>query len=91
MNRDLKTTASVLGIGERFLRSKLRELKLLNQAGELLLSPRTEGRLFTDTRARWSQSINGWRHYGVVMVTEPGVAWLAQQLVIKVTKKDAAA
>ncbi|MFZ3184123.1 MAG: hypothetical protein WA173_08260 [Pseudomonas sp.] len=88
MNRDLKTTARVLGIGERYLRSKL---KLLNQAGELLLSPRTDGRLFTDTRARWSKSINGWSHYGVVMVTEPGVAWLAQQLGITVTNKDAAA
>lgn len=92
MNRNLKATAAVLGVGERHLRSKLRELKLLNSSGELQISPRTEGHLFIDTRARWNQSINGWSYYGVVMVTEPGIGWLAKQLSITITRqKDAAA
>lgn len=92
MNRNLKATAAVLGIGERHLRSKLRELKVLNSSGELQVSPRTEGQLFVDTRSRWNSSINGWSHYGVVMVTESGVSWLAKQLNITVTQqKDAAA
>lgn len=85
MNRDLKSTARVLGIGERYLRDQLREMGVLNSARELVVTARTENRLFTSTRSRWNPSTNGWKHYGVVMTTEQGVAWLAEQLNITVT------
>lgn len=85
MNRDLKATAVILGMGDRKLRTKLRELRILNTAGELLISPRTEGRLFIDIRGRWNPRIGAISHYGVVMATEAGVAWLAEQLGIQIT------
>lgn len=91
MNRTLDQAAAVLGIGPRKLRARMRELGLLNHAGELISSKRGQGRLFVDTRSRWSPAINSYTHYGVVMATEAGVAWLAEQLSINVTKKDAAA
>ncbi|MEC7474387.1 MAG: hypothetical protein VX946_13735 [Pseudomonadota bacterium] len=91
MNRTLDQAAAVLGIGPRKLRARMRELGLLNHAGELISSERGQGRLFVDTRSRWNRAINGYTHYGVVMATEAGIAWLAEQLEITVTKKDDAA
>lgn len=84
MHRDLDATAALLGLGPRKLRRRLRELSILDHAGELTCAHRDRGYLFTKTRSRWNASINGWTHYGVVMVTEAGVAWLAQQLGIEV-------
>jgi hypothetical protein len=91
MNRTLDQAAAVLGIGPRKLRTRMRELGLLNHAGELISTERGRGRLFVDTRSRWNPSIKSYTHYGVVMATEAGIAWLADQLEITVTKKDAAA
>lgn len=94
MNRDLTAAAAVLGITRNQLRAHLREQGLLNHKGELVSSPRIQGRLFTDTRARWNPSIRGYSHYGVVMATEAGIGWLADLLGITVTitqHKDAAA
>ncbi|OLU23849.1 hypothetical protein [Pseudomonas sp. PA27(2017)] len=88
MNRDLKATAQVLGLRDRELRSRLRELRILNTAGELVIGPRTEGRLFVDPRSRWNKRFNTYSHYGVVMATEAGVTWLAKQLGITVTTKQ---
>lgn len=94
MNRDLTAAAAVLGITRNKLRAHLREQGLLNHEGGLISSLRTEGRLFTDTRSRWNQSIGRYSYYGVVMATEAGIGWLAAQLGITVTitkHKDAAA
>lgn len=85
MNRDLKATAQVLGLRDRDLRAKLRGLRLLSSAGELIISPRTEGRLFIDTRRRWNPRIGSYSLYGVVMTTEGGVEWLAAELGINIT------
>lgn len=91
MNRNLDATAAVLGIGPRILRRRLRALGILQQNGELACAHRDKGYLFVDTRQRWNPAIKTWSHYGVVMTTEAGIAWLAAQLDITVTKKDAAA
>ncbi len=91
MNRTLAQAAAVLGIGPRKLRARLREMGLLNHAGELISTERGKGRLYVDTRSRWNRSIGTWSHYGVVMVTEAGVGWLAEQLGIPVTRKEHAA
>jgi hypothetical protein len=94
MNRNLKATAAVLGIRERELRAKLRELKLIANDGTLLKSDRIEGRVFLDTRSRWNPTLRMYQHYGVIMTTEAGVSWLAEKLGITVTttrKKDSAA
>lgn len=86
MNRNLDQAAAVLGIGPRKLRARLRELGLLNSYGELISTERGRGRMYVDTRSRWNPSIGGWTHYGVVMVTEDGLAWLARRLGITVTR-----
>lgn len=91
MNRTLDQAAAVLGLGPRKLRARMRELGLLNHAGELISTERSRGRLFVDTRSRWNPAISTYSHYGVVMATEKGIGWLAEQLGITVTKKDAAA
>ena len=94
MHRDLDATAAVLGIGPRKLRRRLRELGILDHAGDLASAHRDRGYLFVATRSRWNASINGWTHYGVVMTTEAGVAWLAPQLGVAVQRMpptDAAA
>lgn len=91
MNRDLNQAAAVLGLRPRKLREQLRERGIINHQGELASRYRDQGHLYVDTRSRWNKAINGWSHYGVVMVTELGIAWLAAQLAIPVIKKDAAA
>lgn len=89
MNRNLDATAAVLGLGPRKLRTRLRELGILNSAGELSSTHRDRGYLFVDTRSRWNPSIHSWSHYGVVMVTEHGIGWLAKQLGIPVHPQGA--
>ncbi len=94
MNRTLKAAGAVLGVSDRKLRAWLREHHLLNHEGALIASPRLDGRLYVDTLSRWDDRINGYTHYGVVMVTEAGIAWLAEQLGKPITvtqhKDDAA-
>lgn len=91
MNRNLDATAAVFGMGPRILRRRLRELGILQQNGELACAHRDKGYLFVDTRQRWNPAIKTWSHYGVVMTTEAGIAWLAKQLDKTVTQKGAAA
>ncbi|MBA4287522.1 MULTISPECIES: phage antirepressor KilAC domain-containing protein [unclassified Pseudomonas] len=92
-NRTLDETAAVLGLKPRKFRTRLRELKVLTQSGDLASQHRDRGYLFSDTRSRWNDHIRGYSHYAVVMVTEKGVEWLAKQLGIgiKAQNKDAAA
>lgn len=90
MNRTLEQAAAVLGIGPRKLRTQLRAIGILNPAGELACRYRDKGHLFTDTRSRWNPSINSYVHYGVVMTTERGLAWLAGKLNIQITNKMSA-
>lgn len=91
MNRTLDQAASVLGIKPRALRKKLRELGVLTQMGELACKHRDKGHLYVETRSRWNSYIRTYSHYGVVMATEQGIGWLAQQLGVNVTNKDQAA
>lgn len=93
MNRTLDATAALLGLKPRAFRSRLRELGILTQNGELASKHRDQGYLYVDTRSRWNANINTFSYYAVVMVKEPGVIWLSKQLGITVTpaKKDAAA
>jgi hypothetical protein len=91
MNRDLNQAAAVLGLRPRKLREQLRERGVIDHQGELASRYRGQGHLYVDTRSRWNKAINGWSHYGVVMVTEQGIAWLAAQLAVAVTNKDAVA
>ena len=91
MNRTLTKAAAVLGVKPTALRQKLRALGVLTQPGELACKYRDKGQLYIDTRCHWKPSIGKYSHYGVVMVTEQGMGWLAQQLGINVTQKDAAA
>ncbi|MCJ8168658.1 phage antirepressor KilAC domain-containing protein [Atopomonas sediminilitoris] len=90
MNRTLDQAAALLNVGPRKLRQRLRVLGILNHAGELTSRYREAGHLFTDCRSRWNPAINAYAHYGVVMVTERGLRWLADQLGVSVSQKDAA-
>ncbi|QOF91252.1 phage antirepressor KilAC domain-containing protein [Pseudomonas lundensis] len=93
MNRTLDATAALLGLKPRAFRTRLRELGILTQSGELASKHRDQGYLYVDTRSRWNTNINTFSHYAVVMVKEPGVAWLSKKLGItpSPTYKDAAA
>lgn len=91
MNRTIPQAAAVLGIGPRKLRARMRELGLIDDDNKLVSRERDRGRLFIDTRMRPNSAIGGYSHYGVIMVTEKGMGWLAGLLGITVTKKDAAA
>lgn len=94
MHRNLDATAAILGLGPRKLRTQLRALGILTQTGDLACKYRDRGHLFVEPKQRWNKRIGAWAHYGVVMVTEPGVTWLAKQLGIGITTaptKDAAA
>ncbi|MDT4806977.1 hypothetical protein FQZ97_398170 [compost metagenome] len=95
MHRDPDATAALLGQRPRKFRQRLRALGILTQSGELACKHREGGYLFTRTKSRWNRNIGAWTHYGVVMVTEKGVAWLAKQLGIQINEapehKDAAA
>lgn len=89
MHRDLTATAALLGIGPRKLRLRLRELGILDKSGLVASAHRDRGYLFVETRSRWNGRIKSWTHYGVVMTTEKGVAWLAEQLGIAVQRMPA--
>ena len=91
MNRTLDQAAAALGLKPRALRNQLRELGVLTQLGELACKYRDKGHLYIETRSRWNTNIRTYSHYGVVMATEQGIGWLAEQLGINVAKKDAAA
>lgn len=93
MNRTLDATAALLGLKPRAFRSRLRELGILTQHGELASKYRDQGYLYVDTRSRWNSSINTFSYYAVVMVKEPGVSWLSKKLGLSLasTNKDAAA
>ncbi len=93
MNRTLDQAAAVLGQKPRAFRQRLRELGILTQMGELACKYRDKGHLYIDTRQRWNRHLNSYSYYAVVMVTEQGIGWLAQQLGITVNQptKDAAA
>lgn len=92
MNRTLETTASLLGIKPSFLRSKMLELGILTQTGELACKHRDQGYLYVEPRSRWNKHIRAYSHYAVVIVKEAGVDWLAKQIGIPITtiQKDAA-
>ena len=87
MNRTLDAAAAVLGLKPRAFRSKLRELGILTQAGELAPKHRDQGYLYADPRSRWNDNIKAFSHYAVVMVKEAGIPWLAKQLDISITTK----
>ncbi|MGV8860161.1 MAG: hypothetical protein ACOH2O_01305 [Pseudomonas sp.] len=93
MNRTLDAAAAVLGMKPRAFRTKLRELGILTQSGELASKHRDHGYLYSDPRSRWNPSIKTFSHYAVVMVREDGIAWLAKKLdiAVKNPNKDAAA
>ena len=93
MHRDINQAAAVLGLKPSHLRKKLRDIGVLTQIGELHCTHREGTNFFVQTRSRWNKSINTYSHYGVVIVTEDGIAWIAKQLAINIRKmslKDAA-
>lgn len=93
MNRDLDQAAALLGIKPRRFRQQLRDLGVLTTAGELASKHRDKGTFYVDARSRWHPKFQRYVHYGVVMVSEPGITWLTKELGISVTQynKDAAA
>lgn len=93
MNRTLNETAALLGLKPRTFRTRLRELRILNADGTLASQHRDKGYLYSAPRSHWNPAIQQHRHYAVVIVKEPGVAWLAKQLGITLTRqgKDSAA
>lgn len=91
MNRTLDQTAAVLGLKPRAFRTRLRELRILTNDGDLASHHRDRGYLFSDPRSAQIGNTNRYRHYVVVMVKEEGVEWIAKKLNITLTHKDAAA
>ena len=91
MNRTLDQTAAVLGLKPRAFRTRLRELRILTNEGDLASHHRDRGYLFSDPRSIQIGKSNQHRHYAVVMVKEEGIEWLAKKLGIIINKKDAAA
>ncbi|QHD01015.1 hypothetical protein PspS04_11920 [Pseudomonas sp. S04] len=91
MNRTLDQTAAVLGLKPRAFRTRLRELRILTNDGDLASHHRDRGYLFSDPRSVQIGKTNRYRHYVVVMVKEEGVKWIAKKLNITVTHKEAAA
>lgn len=86
MHRDINQAAAVLGLKPSHLRKKLRDIGVLTQIGELHCAHRQGPNFFVQTRSRWNKSINTYSHYGVVIVTEDGIAWIAKQLSINIRK-----
>jgi len=91
MNRTINEAAAVLGIKPGTLRKRMKELRILAADGTLASHHRGKGYLFVDTRSRWNAHLNQYAHYGVVLVKEEGITWLAKQLAISITNKDDAA
>lgn len=88
MHRDVSQAAAVLGVKPGSLRKQLRAMGVLTQIGELACRHREGPHFFVQTRQRWNPRINTYVHYGVVMVTEAGIGWLARQLDIQVVQAD---
>lgn len=88
MNRTLSESAAVLGIKPGVLRKRLRERRILTESGDLASHHRDKGYLFVDTRSRWNPHLHRYSYYGVVMVKEQGIEWLAKQLAITVTPTE---
>lgn len=93
MNRTIREAAQVLGVRERALRDHLRTTKALNKDGTVAAKHYGAGNLMQDTRSRINPATGQRAYYGVVLVTEAGIGWLAQQLGVTITtpSKDAAA
>lgn len=91
MNRTLNQTAAVLGLKPRAFRTRLRELRILTDDGDLASHHRDRGYLFSDPRSVQIRNTNRFRHYAVVMVKEEGVEWIAKKMSITIKHKDAAA
>ena len=91
MNRTLDQTALLLGMKPRAFRTKLRELGVLTDNGDLASAHLERGYLFSETRSRWNTSIGKHTCYAVVMVKDAGIEWIAKTLGIdSSSKKDAA-
>ena len=86
MHRDISQAAAVLGLKPMHLRKKLRELGVINEYNELANKHRGGPHFFIQTRQRWNNSINDYSYYGVIMVTEKGIGWIAGQLAIQIVK-----
>jgi phage antirepressor YoqD-like protein len=91
VNRTLDQTATVLGLKPRAFRTRLRELRILTNDGDLASHHRDRGYLFSDPRSAQIGNTTRYKHYAVVMVTEAGVQWLAKKLGITITHKEASA
>jgi hypothetical protein len=91
VNRTLDQTAAVLGLKPRVFRTRLRQLSILTNDGNLAGHHRDRGYLFSDPRSVQIGNTNRYRHYAVVMVKEEGAEWIAKKLNITITHKDAAA
>lgn len=86
MHRDINQAAALLGLKSNHLRKKMRDIGVLTQIGELHCKHREGKNFFVQPRSRWNTSIQSYSHYGVVMITENGIAWIAQQLAIQIRK-----
>lgn len=84
MSHDIPSAAAILGIGPRKLRNFLHEVGVTAPDGSLTTAHRGAGRFEVSTRAWWSYSLQKNVHYAVVVVTEAGIAWLANKLGIPV-------
>ena len=94
MNRTIREAAQVLGVTEAALRAHLRSTNALNRDGSLAARHIGAGKLFMDPRVTTPKGLGRAKHYAVLMVTEAGIDWLAQQLGIAITHvpaKDSAA
>lgn len=87
MNRTVREAAQVLGIAESQLRAHLRSINALNRDGTLAARHIGGGKLFMDPRVTTIKHSNVRKHYAVLMVTEAGIDWLANQLGISITTK----
>ncbi|MFT0212860.1 hypothetical protein VQ643_09615 [Pseudomonas sp. F1_0610] len=90
MHRDVNSAAAVLGLKPSVLRKKLRELGVISNNNELQCKFRGSPYFFTDTRQRWNEYIQAYSYYGVIMVTEKGIAWIAKKMIINIKKNEAA-
>lgn len=88
MHRTLAEAAAVLGIPTQQLRKRLKAQGVLQSDGLLASKYREGSGLYTATRCRWNPAINNWTHYGVVMVQEEGIQWLAKRLGIAISKQE---
>ncbi|MBU1330897.1 MAG: hypothetical protein KJ884_02020 [Gammaproteobacteria bacterium] len=88
MNRTVKQAAQVLGTTEAALRHHLRTTHALNRDGTLAARHIGGGKLLMDPRVTQLLRPNRapiTKHYAVLMVTEAGIDWLANQLGIAIT------